>query len=354
MEQEALLDSPNGTERRPAQQFIKQLAAYVLAGACLVWVFYDVQVEGLWRNMSAINWWLIALAVVFDIVSYVCQGYRWQLLLRSTGPVSTRKAAQAIYAGLFFNEILPLRIGELVRAYLIARWFSAKVISIIPSIVVERLFDALWLFAGIGLTALFISLPGDAADAANILGITVLIVICLALCLIYWGRTKKVVLQQPLTARGWKPVRTLTSILSRVAEELRRLGTTRYFYYSLAVSSLLLALQIFAFWLVMEACNLRLSLWAGSAVLLLLHLGTIIPNAPSNVGTYQFFCVAGLTFFGVDKAVAAGFSMVVFIILTVPLWAIGFVAISRSGLTLKQIRADIKTLITREHAASPG
>ena len=119
-------------------------------GACLVWVFYDISVAELWHSMSAINWWLIALAVFFDIVSYVCQGYRWQLLLRSVGPVSTQQATQAIYAGLFFNEILPLRIGEVVRAFLIARWRSVKFLSIIPSIAVERLFDALWLFAGIG------------------------------------------------------------------------------------------------------------------------------------------------------------------------------------------------------------
>jgi glycosyltransferase 2 family protein len=354
MEQEALLDSNRETQRRPARQFFKQLAGYSLAGACLVWVFYDIAVEDLWHTMSAINWWLIALAVAFDIVSYVCQGFRWQLLLRSVGPVSTLRATQAIYAGLFFNETLPLRIGELVRAYLVARWFSAKVITIIPSIAVERLFDAVWLFAGIGITALFIPLPRDVAGAAQTLGMAVLILATLALYLIFWGRNKKALLQQSLAERGWKPVRRLFSFLSRVAEEIRQLGATRYFYYSLAVSSLILVLQILAFWLVMEAYGLHLSLWAGSAVLLILHLGTVIPNAPSNVGTYQFFCVAGLTFFGVDKTVAAGFSMVVFIILTVPLWAIGLFAIGRSGMTLKQIRADIKYLINMKQRASPG
>lgn len=354
MEQEALLESKRKTRRRPAQQLCKQLAGYGLACACLVWVFYGIPVEELWRTMPVINWWLVALAVVFDIASYVCQGFRWQLLLRSAGPVSTLKATQAIYAGLFFNEILPLRIGELVRAYLVAHWYSSNVVIIISSIAVERLFDALWLFAGIGVTVLFIPLPREVVSAAQALAMAVLIVTGLALCLILRGRNNKALLFQHQTERGWHPVRRGFAFLARIAEEMRQLGASRYFYYSLGVSSCILLFQILAFWLVMEASGLRLSLWAGSAVLVLLHLGTILPNAPSNVGIYQFFCVAGLVFFGVDKTAAAGFSIAVFIILTVPLWAIGLFATARSGMTLKQLRAEINTLVARMQRPSRG
>ena len=56
MEQEALLDSGNETQQRPAQQFFKQLAGYVLAGACLVWVFYDVPVAELWHTITVPLW----------------------------------------------------------------------------------------------------------------------------------------------------------------------------------------------------------------------------------------------------------------------------------------------------------
>jgi hypothetical protein len=61
-------------------------------------------------------------------------------------------------------------------------------------------------------------------------------------------------------------------------------------------------------------------------------LGTLVPSAPANVGSYQFFTVLGLTLFGVEKATAAGFSLVVFTVLTAPLWAIELWALSSSGL----------------------
>jgi glycosyltransferase 2 family protein len=77
-------------------------------------------------------------------------------------------------------------------------------------------------------------------------------------------------------------------------------------------------------------------------VFLIVRLGTAIPNAPANVGTFQFFVVAGLTFFGLDKTAAAAFSIAVFLVLTIPLWLIGSIALSRTGLTLQNIRLDIR------------
>ncbi|MDZ7302206.1 MAG: flippase-like domain-containing protein [candidate division KSB1 bacterium] len=129
--------------------------------------------------------------------------------------------------------------------------------------------------------------------------------------------------------------------------ELRDIGTSHYAYIAFSVSVLILVFQIMAFWLVMIACGLPLSLLAGAVILLIVHIGTAIPNAPSNVGTYQFFSVVGLQLFGIDKTPAAGFSVVVFIVLTIPLWVLGLFAIARSGMTLPFIRGEISKMMSR-------
>jgi hypothetical protein len=97
----------------------------------------------------------------------------------------------------------------------------------------------------------------------------------------------------------------------------------------------------------MKAYGLNLPFWVGAAVFLIVHFGTALPNAPANVGTYQLFCVLGLTLFRVEKTTAAGFSIAVFVLLTVPLWAIGFFALGHSGMTLTTIKAKIRNLGTR-------
>jgi len=319
---------------------IKQLFGYVLALGCLLWVFHDTHVERLWQSFTRINGWLLAAAIIFDILSYYCQGLRWELLLRPLGKISPLRTTQAIYAGLFTNEIVPLRPGELVRAYLVSRWLPVRFVSVFPSLAVERMFDGIWLVLAIAVAALLVPLPKNLLEAEEILGAVILLAVGFFAYAVL-SRARPV----GMPASDETPVRNLwhriTRSLARLHEELRRIGTSHYAYMAFGVSVLILAFQIVAFWLVMIACGLSLSLWAGGVVLLIVHIGTAIPNAPSNVGTYQFFTVAGLQFFGIDKTPAAAFSVVVFLVLTIPLWVLGLFAIARSGMTLSFIRNEI-------------
>lgn len=58
---------------------------------------------------------------------------------------------------------------------------------------------------------------------------------------------------------------------------------------------------------------------AVATALLVVRLGTAIPDANANVGSLQFFTVLALRLFGEDKTIVAGFSMVYFLALTAPL-----------------------------------
>jgi uncharacterized protein (TIRG00374 family) len=323
-----------------ASRLLRQSLGYLIGGVCLIWVFHDVHFGRFLHDVTGINWWWVALAVVFDIASYVIQGLRWRLLLHPTGRISLLHAVQAIYAGLFTNEVLPMRFGELVRAYLASRWASARFVAVIPSMAVERLFDGVWLAMGIGLTAMFIPLPRDLLEAGDILGAIVLVGTGVFVYAVL--RTQRAQHGPGQESAGWKPWRAVRSAVEHMAGGLHTLGRSRFFYAGFALSLVLLLSQSLSFWLAMRAYKLRFPFWVGLAVLLILHLGTAIPNAPGNIGTFQFFVVVGLALFGVEKSQAAGFSVVVFLILTIPLWAIGFLALSRSGTTLAAIRHELR------------
>lgn len=329
-------------------RWIKSALGYVVALVCLIWVFHGVRVDQILKNMTAINWWWIALAVLCDILGFVSQGLRWQLLLRPIGDVSMVQTTQAIYAGLFVSEVLPMRFGELARAYLVSRWISARFSSTIPSILVERLFDGVWLALGIGLTAIFIPLPRDLVEAGNILGIIVLVFTGMFIYVVF--RKKALPEGTDKKSLSWKPLRLVISFIGRMNTGLRDIGMSPLFYASFGISVFILFFQALAFWLVMLAYGLSAPFWVGAVVFLIVHLGTAVPNAPANVGTYQFFCVIGLTMFGIEKTLATGFSVVVFVLLTIPLWVIGFFALSRSGTTLYTIRSEVNALLGRAKA----
>ncbi|MEJ2724167.1 MAG: lysylphosphatidylglycerol synthase transmembrane domain-containing protein [Deltaproteobacteria bacterium] len=322
---------------------------FVVAAACLAWVFYDINPSRLLQSLGGLNWRWVVLAVAFDILSYGIQGVQWALLLHPLGNISLAKAIQAIYAGLFANAMIPMRAGELVRIFLVSRWLSVDFVSVVPSVIVGRLFDGIWLAVGIGLTAIFIHLPKRVMEGVEILGFVVLVGVFFLSYLIFRSRGEEV--PNPgddKTGRG--ALQLVGSWIGKTVQGVKAIGATRRFYLSFLVSILYLFFGIMAFWLGMWAYRIDLPLWGGTAAYLIVRLGTFLPNTPSNVGTYQFFTVLALSLLGVDKTDAAGFSAVVFIMLTFPLWIIGLYAVSRTGIKFRNIRREIGRLMKKHPA----
>jgi uncharacterized protein (TIRG00374 family) len=217
-------------------------------------------------------------------------------------------------------------------------------VSIVPTLIVERFFDAVWLALAVAAVALFVPLPRDLIEGEMILvGIIVLVV---AGFIWHVYRRNRAVMnaggQSGESNRDrWRPMRGIRNIIRTFAEGISRIGFSWNFFVSMFISLLVLVTQVFSLWMMMFAYGIHLSFLHAAAVQLIMHLGTAVPNAPSNAGSYQFFAVLGLMLFGVDKTTAAGFSVAAFLILTIPLWALGIAAINRTGMTLRDIRREI-------------
>jgi len=183
-----------------------------------------------------------------------------------------------------------MRTGEVVRAYLVARWISVRFRSILPSRAVERLLDGIILTAAIGLTTSLLPLPARLTQAAEVLGA---IILMLTLGFVYLvlrtarrkgtpgtQGTQETLLSVVGASRGL--LQALRRMISEVAEEIGRLGTGKLLSEAGFYSLLLLASQALSFWLIIRAAGFGLSVWAGAAVLLIVDLGAAIPNAPGS------------------------------------------------------------------------
>jgi len=320
--------------RRVRYLGMKRALAYTFALACLIWVFHDIDARHLLAAMTIANWWFVAVAIMVDILTYILQGLRWKLLLAPVGKLSSLRATEAIYAGLFTNELVPLRFGELVRAFLVSRWLSTRFALVLPSMIVERFLDAVWLAAAIGLAAILVPLPKEFIEAGYALGCIVLFAAALFVWLVYRAEGS----QRKAQSSPSRLVRGISRFASQFAAGLRNIGETRRIVLAALLSAGMLICQVLALWLILRGCGINLSLWAGAIILLIVRLGTAIPNAPANVGSTQFFTVLALQLFGVEKTVAAGFSITYFLVLTIPLWVIGLLATSKAGITPSDLR----------------
>ena len=337
---------PMSSTRALSDHRLKIWITYALAAAALVWVFYDVEWSALNEQVQQLSWGWVSVIVAFDVLSFYVQGIRWKMLLEPVGRLSYLKTTQAIYVGMFSNEILPLRAGEIVRGVLVSRWLKRRFHDILPSMVMERLFDGIWFSSAMIITALLVDVPPQIHVATNVL----LAISVIGVAAFIWV-VKKTHLAE--TAPDHKPTGLADKLkfsLFEIRQGLKQIGLGGRFFSAFGVSGVLHVVQALAFLSVLKACGIDLPVLAQIAVFLVVQLGIAIPNAPANVGTFQLFSVLGLTFFGIDKSSAAAFSVVAFAILTVPVLLLGVASTLYAGLTYSALRAELSDAEIAESA----
>jgi len=299
----------------------------LISAAALIWTYHDVDLKTLLKDLASTSWVLVPPAALADLLVYVWQSWRWNLLLEPIARVPLWRSIRAIYVGLFVNEVLPMRPGEVLRAYLQARWSRAPFSVLLSSVLIERFFDGIWLIAATFVATFFLKLPGHAVGLARIL-MLLLAAVAAALILVSLRR-------QSYAVSGWVGV---------LLADVRLMARSRGFYLAFLASLPYLLLQAAPIYLLLKAYGLDLSIWAALIVVLMQRLGTALPQGPGNVGVLQLMTKQALTLFGVGETTAAGFSTLAWIVVTAPLLLAGAVAITVTGMRFGELRRQARTL----------
>ncbi|HLJ41286.1 MAG TPA: lysylphosphatidylglycerol synthase transmembrane domain-containing protein [Candidatus Acidoferrales bacterium] len=339
----------NTTAATPAGRSSRSRAyiwfGYAISAACLVYVLHGFHVKRAIEELADVSWRWVVLGIAFDIASYVVQALRWKLLLAPFGRVKMRDAMRAVFAGLFANLIFPLRPGELLRSFLVSKAEDIGFVSVVGSVLVERLIDLVVTTAGLGVMLLIVSAPARFRHAASALGIVTLVLLGLFIAMILYIELRFGGDPRRMSGGRRMPGKLMSALIG-----LHAMGTSPSFYPAVFTSLLMPFCQVLALWALMRSYGWGLPFLAAVVVLLVINLGVSLPNAPANVGSYQFFCVLGLNIFEVEKNTAAGFSFFAFFMLTIPFLFLGFYAVIRSGLSMRSMREQMSRLPSEARA----
>lgn len=314
--------------------WLPQVVGYCLSAACLIWVLHGYPIKSeLWPAIRELDWWWVALAIVSDLVVYVVHGWRWNTLLNPVVRLRLWRTVQAIYIGLFANEVLPLRVGELIRCYLLAHWNDLRLSLGFASAAVERVIDGFWMVVAFLITASFVKgIPRDLVILVQSLGAFLV----LAAIGLFWVVAHKHEAHAAISESRW------SSALRHIIEGLHLMGNRRTLGFTAAISLAYLVLQFVSVYALMKAYGLDLSFWVAGGVVTIIRFVTVVPNAPGNLGLVNFACVTALRLFEVETTVAKTFSIILFAVLTGPLLIGGAIATALTGVNIGELRDRAK------------
>jgi uncharacterized protein (TIRG00374 family) len=310
------------------------LASYAISAAGLAYVIWNLHPSQLKADLAGITWWLVALAVILDVTPRALQAVRWQYLLRPL-TVGYRLVLQAIYVGTLYSGILPLSTGDAVRGVMVARPARTSVASVFSTELLERVSDAIALILVIWFTLRGLALPQALrlvlATLEAFIGAAIVIGFVLALRM--GNLAARVVSWQTSSKMGGR----LRSAVLNIAAATSGF-TVRGLLVAISTALGIAILRVGVLWLLLTAYHLHLSFLHAAGLFAIVMIGTFLPNTPGNIGSWQFFCVLGLSLFGVKSAQASGFSLVAFAIWTVPPVLIGVGALLISPFSWSDLR----------------
>ena len=291
------------------------------------WVLNGAGLQHIWSEVRHMHWAWVAGAVAADICVYLLHAWRWKLLLQPIERVPFTQAVESIYVGLFANEVLPLRAGELIRCFLLSKFTSVPLSVTFASALIERIFDGVWLLGCFFVCMRLGRLPGVLVHGGYILAVLI------AICAVVIGFAMYARQQSLDHFFGYTWPRWFNTLI----EDLHLIGHSRYLYFSFGVSGLYMLAQTLPIYMLVQANRLPVAWTASFTMMVLLRLSSIVPQAPGNLGSFQWVTARTLIMFGLATAHAKRFSLILWAVVTIPLIVIGFIAIALEGFNMTHL-----------------
>jgi glycosyltransferase 2 family protein len=298
---------------------------------------------------------------IFPIVaSYffmmLLRAIRWRYILNQTGNAGFGSVWSSLMICYMGNNIFPLRAGELMRVFMVGKLEEEiSYSSALATVVVERLFDFLFLLVVLALVLILIEFPADRLMItisggqydfeAVIKGLgtgTLIAALLLFVFLILLNSWT----DQILSITGWflkvfpeKFSEKILDLLSTFADGLVIMGRPKALFILAGMSILVWASNIFPVWLSAQAFGIELGLTECMFMIVAGSAAASIPGPPGFFGTFHAFNQAGLVFLmGTDSGLALSFAVILHAGYYFPLTLAGFFEAWRKGYSLTQLK----------------
>jgi len=324
---------------------------------CTWWTFRNTNWDEQRTSLAAANYvWIIPYAGVLAVI-HLSRTLRWRALLSGLEKVGFRAMNEASAIGFMMLIVLPFRLGEFARPFLIARRSHIRRSAAMTTVVLERITDGI--LVAVGLRALLFFVPEDAPTFGVVrLGANLMFgVFFSGLCFLLfalWQQERAVRLVRATLGRVSKGLaETAAHVVDTFVGAMRQLPSrgqlALFFAYTLVywlANGAGMALLGLAFAGVGPGGGFHLDVFQGYVVMGCLVAGVMIPSAPGSFGPFQLAVTIGLQLF-LPKALAEStglaFANVLWMCQTAQQVGLGFILMVKGHLSFREITQNLSS-----------
>ncbi|MFH1225496.1 MAG: lysylphosphatidylglycerol synthase transmembrane domain-containing protein [Candidatus Diapherotrites archaeon] len=309
---------------------IKGAIPWIVSIALVIAIIAIVDVQKVAEDVAGYGIAGFLLLCGIFTLNLIARGVRWKFLAKPAAEISTAESTHIVAVSFMVNNILPLRVGELARAYLLAKLKGAGKAKSLSTVIVERVLDGITL---LGIFAAGILLvPEMPAEIGSVVLLPLAFFAVLFIVFLFPARFL------PLIRGILGRTPYIGARLHGLAEDLMHGGLAlRQGARSAAIvsiSSLLVWLGIaLMYWLVLSHFGVNMGIGGIFVLTGITSLGVMLPSAPAYIGTHE--ALVGFVFlaFGLDMNTAITVAVIVHIVTFVVPLVFGIISLNSLGMS---------------------
>ncbi len=296
-------------------------------------------------------WLLVGVGLL--ILSLFSRAQRWRILIK---PVHKDIRYWPVYSamniGYMINNILPLRMGEILRAYFLGKAENISKSSVLATIVVERIVDLLAALALLGVTIFFFPFPDWIRNGLFYIGGGVLLLIFFLVALLINTTLTLRFLRSILKPLPTKIVDRVISIVESFTSGLEVMRSSRHYLSIIGHTFLLQACYILSVFATLLAFDLVTPeypaiqanpLLASVVLLIIITIGIGVPSAPGAVGTFHGIVAFGVSLFGVPAEKAMGMAIALHLANYIPMTGLGLICFWAQHFKFSEVKDQLSS-----------
>ncbi len=305
-----------------------------ISGIFIYFAMKNVHFNQFMQYVHQLNLFFIIPALLPGLLAYLVRAWRWNYFLSSIGRFRVSGLLSATMIGFMANNILPARVGELIRALVLSKKESINFISVLSSLIAERIMDG-FTISIIALFSIFTIPLNEKIKFAGVVFFLIFLTLLIVMFIFVNSGSINKKLPKILPERISE---YLTKIISGL-EGLNRFQNSGITFMSAFVIWFLSSLYFYFMGLAME---IPLPFSASFAIFISVALGVIIPSSPGFIGVYHFFCQKAVEMYGIDASRAFAYAVVTHFVQFIAVTILGFLFLFYENLSLLALSKEEK------------
>jgi uncharacterized protein (TIRG00374 family) len=310
----------------------------------LALLFRKIDFNQLGAAFRTLHWGYLSLALVVTFVSYGLRAVRWHYLILPQKKAAPRHLLAATIICYMANNLLPARLGEIIRAYVLAEKEQLETSSVFATLVLDRLCDGFSVLVILVITFFTVKLPPgmESVQQGLVTGgyVTLALYVAVIVFLVFLKRSTSATLK--LVATLLKPLPAAFSeriipLLGSFISGIRLSSRPGELVALLVTSAMIWATATWPVDLLLKAFGINLPITAAMFILVFLVFAVMVPASPGYVGTYHAACMYGLMAFNVSKEQALSVALVIHAINFFPVILLGFFFLWREKISFSSL-----------------